>query len=113
MPPSANAYWRKRKAGWTYKSNEAREYQEYIGFKFLGMKPTTEPVSITVDVHVNHASRDLDNCLKVLLDALQGTVLVNDRQIVEIHARRFYDRADPHILLTVATLPVDEKAGIR
>lgn len=30
---------------------------------------------------------DIDNCLKVALDAMQGVLFTNDRQIVELHAR--------------------------
>ena len=29
---------------------------------------------------------DLDNCLKVALDALQGVIIENDNQVKEIHA---------------------------
>jgi Holliday junction resolvase RusA-like endonuclease len=31
------------------------------------------------------------------LDNLQGIAYVNDRQIVEIHARRFDDKANPRV----------------
>jgi crossover junction endodeoxyribonuclease RusA len=37
----------------------------------------------------NEASKvilDLDNCLKVALDALQGVIIENDNQVKEIHA---------------------------
>jgi len=30
---------------------------------------------------------DLDNCLKVALDALQGVAFVNDKQVVELSAK--------------------------
>ena len=35
-----------------------------------------------------HRSADLDNLVKSLMDAAQGQVFVNDRQVVDIHAQK-------------------------
>ena len=34
---------------------------------------------------------DLDNCVKAILDALNGVAFVDDGQVVEIHAAKYYD----------------------
>jgi Holliday junction resolvase RusA-like endonuclease len=33
---------------------------------------------------------DIDNCVKLVSDALNGVAWVDDAQVVEVHARKFY-----------------------
>jgi Holliday junction resolvase RusA-like endonuclease len=41
---------------------------------------------------------DLDNGMKILLDCLQGCKAIqNDRQCVEIHARKLIDKNNPRV----------------
>lgn len=58
-------------------------------------KPLTTPVKVYLDIHRARATGDLDNFAKPALDALEGLVYVNDRQIVELHMRRFDDKHNP------------------
>lgn len=96
-PPSANRYWRifRNRA---VLSAEATSYKRVAKGNAIssGVKaPSSDDLlSVVVVLHPKQkkdgtASKtviDLDNCLKVALDSLQGTVYENDRQIVEIHA---------------------------
>jgi crossover junction endodeoxyribonuclease RusA len=41
---------------------------------------------LTVKGEASKIILDLDNCLKVALDALQGVIIENDNQVKEIHA---------------------------
>ena len=96
-PPSANRYWRifRNRA---VLSAEATEYKRVAKGTAIccGVKaPSSDDLlSVVVVLHpkqkrdgtVSKTVIDLDNCLKVALDSLQGTVYENDRQIVEIHA---------------------------
>ena len=96
-PPSANRYWRifRNRA---VLSAEATAYKRIAKGTAIssGVKaPSSDDLlSVVVVLHPKQkkdgtASKtviDLDNCLKVALDSLQGTVYENDRQIVEIHA---------------------------
>ena len=50
-------------------------------------------------------SPDLDNYVKLILDALNGLLWVDDRYIVEMHSGKFYTTTDPRTELIVNVLP--------
>lgn len=96
-PISTNRYWR------TFRnrqivSKEAVAYKERVAAIAAenGITPTSKAVSLTVqlipkankDGSASKVCLDLDNCLKVCLDALQGAAYENDNQVEEIHAKR-------------------------
>ena len=96
-PISTNRYWR------TFRnrqivSKEAVAYKARVAAIAAenGIKPTAKTVSLTVqlvpksnkDGSASKVCLDLDNCLKVCLDALQGAAYENDNQVEEIHAKR-------------------------
>lgn len=104
-PVSANRYWRsfayiprgeKKPRSVTVPSDEARAYKAEVGWraKAAGFRaPTTKPIeiaSITLCPRMNKDGSasgtvlDLGNCWKVVEDALQGIVYVNDKQIKRI-----------------------------
>lgn len=110
VPISANRYWRTkviqskgRAFVQTYISTEAKQYKAAVrGIASLvcdGM--FTGEVSIHVDVYRAAKRGDLDNMLKVLGDSLIGIAYVDDKQIVEIHARRFEDPKNPRVEVTI------------
>lgn len=102
MPPSANAYYRSVR-GRVVKSEEARAYQLEAGWtaKIEGFQPVTGDITVSLDVYRPRKSGDLDNCLKVLLDSLNGIAWFDDGQITAIHARRFDDKENPRVEVTV------------
>ena len=116
VPPSANLYWRDRvqRLGdgrhivQRYKTGEARQYQVLVSQTALaaGYRPVKLPQPVVIRVTwFREAKRgDLDNRLKVLLDAIQGTVYENDSQVVEIHAYREEDKARPRVELEVGVI---------
>ena len=69
-----------------YKS-KCRTHPDYIG-----------PVRVSVDVHTKKGRGDLDNYLKLVLDALNGIAWKDDRSVVEVHARRFRDEPEGYYL---------------
>lgn len=96
-PISTNRYWR------TFRnrqivSKEAVAYKARVAAIAAenGIKPTDKTVSLTVqlipkankDGSASKVCLDLDNCLKVCLDALQGAAYDDDNQVEEIHAKR-------------------------
>lgn len=99
-PPSANRYLRHGPRG-VYETTEAKQYKQAVALKLraLGARPIMKPqrVSVTLTVYRPRASGDLDNTLKVLLDAINGYLWEDDSQIVEIHAYRRDDKAEPHV----------------
>ena len=53
---------------------------------------------IDVDVYFKSNQPDIDNSLKVIMDCLQSCKAIeNDRQCMEIHARKLIDKVNPRI----------------
>lgn len=109
MPPSANKYWRNVVIGGkarTLVSEGAKNYKKEIAelAHRLGMRPAVGDVSIAIRLYRNQASGDLDNRIKVTLDALRGVAFEDDKQVVEIHAYRHDDKGNGRIVISV--LPV-------
>lgn len=107
-PPSANRYWRVDRRGFTYVSEEARAYKASIyllaraalragGYRDEFPVFDSRLVKITVRIYRPQRRGDLDNRLKVLLDAVKGVLFTDDEQIDEIHARRFDDKHNPRV----------------
>lgn len=95
-PISTNRYWRNYR-GRTVRSAEAVAYKEQVAWTNLGTrhhKPITGNIAIIVTLQPKLTAKgvasktvmDLDNCLKVALDALQGIAYDNDKQIRRISA---------------------------
>ena len=95
-PISTNRYWRVFRNR-TVLSSEAKAYKAQVAAiaKQSGQTLHHDDVEILITVQRKankdgSASRvclDLDNCLKVILDALQGIAYLNDKQIVLIQAQ--------------------------
>ena len=96
-PPSANRYVRHTANG-SYRTSEANRYRKQAQIIALaaGMNGMNArhfgPVAIHATLHprLTKAGKasgtriDLDNCLKVALDALQGVAFENDKQVRRI-----------------------------
>lgn len=111
-PPTANTYWR-HVGNRVVKSAEARQYQSAVRLRWLtqeiALPVLTGPVSVIVTVFRPRRIGDLDNTLKVLLDSLRGLAFVDDSQVVEIHAIRFDDKANPRAVVTVEPILSDAR----
>lgn len=94
-PPSANRYWRVW-GGRVVRSTEARSYKTacQIVAAREKIKPVAGDVSVTIILHPKMTKNgaasktriDLDNALKVVIDAMQGVAYANDSQVVSIKA---------------------------
>ena len=102
MAPSANRYWRNFR-GITVISEEAKAYKAGAAesAKSQGAVVFDCPVSVSVWVYRGRKAGDLDNRLKVVLDALQGICYADDNQIVELHAYRHDDKGNARIEVEV------------
>ena len=99
-PPSANRYWRNFR-GRMVQSKAAREYIEQVRLAHSGHDLMEGQVVVTVSLYRPRKSGDLDNFFKVALDALQGVVYKDDKQVIEIHAYRHDDKQNPRAVVTV------------
>lgn len=102
-PPSANRYWRKTRGGRIYKSNKASTYQANAKAIALadGLRPLAGRVAVTLRVFRPIKRGDLDNRIKVVLDALQGVAFDDDKQVYELHAYLDDDKSNPRVVVTV------------
>lgn len=102
LPVSANRYWRTWR-GRTVVSAEAKAYKRavWLQAQHLGIQPFAGPVAVYLRVYRARKSGDLDNCIKVLLDALCGVAYADDKQIVELHGWRADDPRNPRVEVEV------------
>jgi Holliday junction resolvase RusA-like endonuclease len=64
------------------------------------------PVALFADVWYADKRRDLD--ISLLQDAIQDAgIIVNDRAILEIHARRFIDKMNPRVKFKLVELETE------
>jgi crossover junction endodeoxyribonuclease RusA len=99
-PPSANNYWRVFKNR-ILVSREARAYKARVKLEHARLKPLAGPLSVSVAVYRPQRRGDLDNVLKVTLDALNGVAFEDDSQVVRLFAQRLEDKARPRIEVIV------------
>lgn len=78
------------RGGHVYLPKHLKALQDQIGWAAKSARaqdePTTFPVRMELIAHFKgkrHA--DIDNLAKLVLDALQGIIYVNDKQIVSLH----------------------------
>lgn len=86
-PPSVNHYWR-RVGPRTLISREGRRFRKSVAaiLAALRLRPLDGSLAVHVEVFPpDRRRRDLDNCLKSLLDAMEhGGVYADDGQIAKL-----------------------------
>ena len=90
---SANRYWRHFR-GRTVRSAEANKYRKIVNEIAHDVETTEGAISIEIALLPKMTKAgvaslvclDLDNCIKVVLDALQGIAYFNDNQVRHIVA---------------------------
>lgn len=73
---------------------EARKVME-------GREPLVGPVSVSLEVHFPARRGDLQNRIKVLLDALQGEVFKDDVQVHHLEVERRDSKNNGHVLVAL------------
>lgn len=112
IPPSANRYWRMWR-GHMAISDEARAYKSGARLRAWsqGARPIAGLVSVSLTLYRAERRGDLDNRIKVSLDALQGVAYENDSQVKEIHARMEDDPSNPRLVVWVESAePLKQQA---
>jgi crossover junction endodeoxyribonuclease RusA len=107
-PPSINHYWRRNPRGGNFISGEGKTYLAHVALllKQARVKPMEGTVSLKVRLHPpNNLRRDLDNSLKVLIDAIaKGGALGDDFQIKHIEATMLDVVQDGHATVEIEAL---------
>ena len=84
-------------------SAEGRAFKARVAWlaKMARATPLDGPVVAHVAVYRPRKAGDLTRAFKALFDALNGWLYRDDGQIVELHARRYEDRANPRIEIRI------------
>lgn len=93
-----------RRGGATYTPPDVRRAEETIRWlaKDAGASPVDGDVTVEVIFYRRTGQRcDLDNLLKLVLDALNGFAWIDDSQVVSILAEKTVDAANPRTELRV------------
>lgn len=101
-PPSANRYWRKWRNR-IVRTRAAEAYRDEVATRITISRflRISGPVALEVRWFRSRKSGDLDNRLKVLLDALNGVAYEDDSQVVELHAYRSDDKNNPRVEIEI------------
>lgn len=93
--------------GHAYTPKETRDAETALRWIFTAARripaPTPHPVGVLCWYRSRHGRADADNCFKLTGDALNGTVLVDDQQIVEHHVHMLRHCTEPGMSLLVWT----------
>ena len=102
------------KMGRTYTPKKTSDYESQIKAQALSAMGSAEPLEtpVAVYIYINHAIpvsyskkrradclagverpkvNDIDNVCKCVLDAMNGIVFVDDKQVVSLHATKRFD----------------------
>ena len=85
--PTLNKLYRTNKHNIIYKSADAKLFDSYIKTTFKQDNVFDGKMKLDITFYINRDS-DIDSKLKVLLDAFQDVIYVNDIQIYEITVRK-------------------------
>jgi crossover junction endodeoxyribonuclease RusA len=97
------------------KSKEGKRYATAVAAiaSERGCEPLCGPVSVVVELYRPRKQGDLDGALKALLDSLTGILWNDDSQVEYILARRFDDKANPRVEITVNSLDLGTLEGTK
>lgn len=81
--------------------------EQMIGYEFRRQcpgfgEPITHPVSVRLVFHTMSKAKDVDNCMKTALDALQGVIFVNDHQVEHVDATIVRGKGNPETIIEVS-----------
>lgn len=101
-PPSVNALYATFR-GRRITSAKGRRFKSDVAIlaRRQGAKVLFGDLSVTFRVFRPKRCGDLDNRLKISQDALKGICFEDDKQIIEIHAFRYDDKANPRIEIDI------------
>lgn len=89
LPVSINNAYPTNRQGRRFLSPDGKAWKEEIAWAFKKHKPSSKEFIVTIILEVaDNRRRDIDNGIKMILDALTGIVWIDDRQVVQITVRR-------------------------
>lgn len=99
-------YMCRGKIGVLYMTKQGKDIKEDYIWQIKSQykdKPIEEDVEMEVVLFFgDKRTRDIDNYGKLLLDSLNGTVLVDDSQIQKLTIKKDYDKSNPRIEVKIS-----------
>ena len=106
LPPTVNHYTVNTGRGGRALTDEARNWKKAaeLAVYHAHLVRYDGPVAVTLHVYRERKTGDLDNRAKLTLDALNGHAWGDDAQVVELHAYRRDDAANPRVEVEIRTV---------
>lgn len=97
IPPSVNRIWRTDfKSGRVFKTKDAYQYARDV--RLLVPRNIIEGhVALVLRFYFKTTARDIDSGLKTLLDALQGRIYADDKQVAVLTVYKLKDSKNPRV----------------
>lgn len=100
-PISTNAFWG-RQGNRTYVSAKGKEWREFIQYHLVKYKPSPNRFKVSYEFHFKGKRKlDTTNYIKPLEDTLTGFIWIDDEQVDEVNAKRFYNATHDHVIITI------------
>ncbi len=112
LPPSVNKIYKRGYFGGVQLTEEARIFKAIVWAKLFGLGPVKPPVEVWIEmVVVNNRKRDIDNVLKLTLDALSDSLGFDDNDILSLHLEKRLEKGgEPRLECKVETIVTE---GVR
>lgn len=107
-PCSVNSLYANSPGHGRFLTSAGKKFKEYVRaaalffVKTRSQYPIIGNVSVRIDFTFKDNRRDVDNCIKPILDSISGICFANDRQIVEIMATKKIDKNNPNIRIQIS-----------
>jgi Holliday junction resolvase RusA-like endonuclease len=101
--------YRKSKYGAIYKTLKARQYIDLVHQTIKEQNENIEILNCNVKVTIimyqnDKRKRDIDNVLKILLDAMNGIIYIDDSQIIELNINKVCNAENNKIEIEITEL---------
>lgn len=109
-PLSQNRVYKRSSQGRMFMTDEGKDFKNTIGWEAKqtmnqkNLQMFEGDVSVTFEFYMPSRRGDPSNIEKLILDALEGIVYKNDRQVREHHCYGKIDKEVPRITITVEPL---------
>ena len=107
LPPTLNQTYGSAQ-GRFYKRKEVKEWETLAGWQVKSqcrsLQRLTTPIYVGITMFLKR-DRDIDSCVKVILDLLQRTdIIENDNLIEHLNIKKLKDVKNPHLEIEIVKI---------